>query len=94
MTAWPSVLDQIEARLCLLEQQISRGEFGFEPVSMPVGLGPLPAACRQRAEALVATARDMERQVESAMTELAGTLNRRVKAEPARPAPAYVDRRA
>lgn len=94
MTAWPAVLDQIEARLCLLEDAIGRGEFRFEPVPLPAELGPLPPACRARAERVMAAVQDIGHRVESAMADLAANLTRPASMPPPRPTPAYIDRRA
>ena len=89
---WPSILDEMERRLVAAEQSIAEGRFSFEPVALPPSLGPLPASCRDRAEAIYVATVEMEGRLTVAMAEIAGHLARRPPTEEPRPTPAYVDR--
>lgn len=91
---WPSVLDEIEHRLVVAEQEITAGRFAFEPVEIPPFLGPLPPQCQARAQSLHAATVELERRVASAMEVVNAQLANRTSRVADRPAPSYIDRLA
>lgn len=92
MDSWPSVLDEMERRLADAEAAVAAGNYSFDPVIIPASLGPLPATCRARAEAIYVATAEMEGRLSLAMAEIAGHLGRRPTGPEPRPMPAYVDR--
>lgn len=93
--AWEAALEALELDVTQVEQTLALKEIALEPPDPwrpPAGLGPLPAALADRAQAL------LERQVEAArrVAEAAALARRHARAAQGmrsvgEPAPVYVD---
>ncbi len=64
MTAWPDLLDALEARTHALEQALAAGDADAEVAHLELAAaGPLPQGLRLRASVLLARTRQLEREL-------------------------------
>lgn len=94
---WDTFLDSMEARLERAGRAADGERLLVEDFARPVGLGPLPARCRERAAAILHATMDMEERVAAESADLSRKIQRAssATAEPVdRPAPSYVNRLA
>lgn len=64
MTAWPDLLDALEARTGALEGTLAAGDAGAEVAHLElVADGPLPGHLRLRASVLLARTRQLEQEL-------------------------------
>ena len=72
MTTWDEVLDSFEDRLRAQRRALDAGEAGSVPLFRPPAeLGDIPSAHRARAQALLASSRDLEQELADNVEALA-----------------------